>query len=152
MLINYNCLKPTNPKKIDSKLSFTARTFLLLSCLWFTSTPKAYSLAISPLTVTEPSGELKVVNDQERLRKIKIVAYPAVFTKDDERTLKTSGFDAEEMEKSVKFSPKTVRIAGKESRYIRYSIEGEGAYYMCAESVINVQLTFRVCTLYEGDF
>ena len=107
MVIKFTCLKLANPKKIDSKLSFTARTFLLLSCLWFTSTPKAYSLAISPLTVTEPSGELKVVNDQERLRKIKIVAYPAVFTKDDERTLKTSGFDEEEMEKSVKFSPKT---------------------------------------------
>lgn len=137
--------------RYTTSIPISTKIGILLLLLITSSIPKAYSLALGPLLLEKPTGKLKVINTQKRFRKIIFTAYPVKYTKEEGPTLVTSGFDQEEMDESVTFSPKVARLSGEASKMISYSIKKEGSYYLCAESSASPRFKFRVCSLYESE-
>jgi hypothetical protein len=125
--------------------------FIALFSLILSYPMKGHTLAIGPLNLKKPFGRLRIVNDAKRFRKINLITYPAILTDNNDYTIKVTGFDEKEIKNSVKYTPGIARVSAKGSRYVNYSILKEGAYYLCAESVISPRFKFRVCSLYVSE-
>lgn len=146
-------LRELNSSNLFQKLF--SRRFLYISSmpiLLLCCPAKSNALAIGPLKLYKPFGRLRVVNDAKRFKKINLITYPAILTDEQDYTIQVTGFDDQNILNAVEYTPSVARVSAGGSKYVNYSINRKGNYYLCAESVVSERFKFRVCSLYLSDY